>query len=59
VALGVLETLRTGEGFSALVVQPSGQSIHARVEYYGAAGFGGAWIGGEVRLIAQGETRLY
>jgi diaminopimelate epimerase len=59
VALGVLETLRTGEGFSALVVQPSGQSIHARIEYYGAAGFGGAWIGGEVRLIAQGETRLY
>lgn len=58
VALGLLETVRTGSAFSGHVLQPSGQTICASIEYSPEGGFSGAWIGGEVRLVAEGQTLL-
>lgn len=59
VALGLLVAGRSGEPFVRDVRQPSGQCIRASVTLAGPDRFGQAWIGGPVRMVAQGEAFLY
>ncbi len=40
------------------ILQPSGACIHGRVTYSPIGGFGNAWIGGAVSVVAHGHTCL-